>query len=122
MSCNKEHIKHIMLYKFRKGLNASRALNINAVYPNGLNRRTCYRKFIVCLFLLISSEGMKENHFWIELSTEDEKLVLYVNNSRRNQWLNRGEIPVPIPRTGHHPMTVMLSIWRNMRGIIHWNC
>ena len=46
MSCDKEHIKHVMLHKFRKGITASQAnKNINAVYSNRLSRRTCYRWF-----------------------------------------------------------------------------
>ena len=44
MSADQQHIKHLILYEFRKGIRASQTIkNINKMYPNGLSERTCYR-------------------------------------------------------------------------------
>ena len=41
---SEEHIRHIMLYEFRKGNNASMTTkNINEVYENALDVRKCQR-------------------------------------------------------------------------------
>jgi len=46
MSSDKEHIKHLVIYEFGKGLRVSQAFkNINDVYSNWLNKKTCYRWF-----------------------------------------------------------------------------
>jgi [histone H3]-lysine36 N-dimethyltransferase SETMAR len=47
MSYTEEHIRHLMLYEFRKGNNASVATrNINEVYANALKERKCQEWFV----------------------------------------------------------------------------
>ena len=52
--------------------------------------------------------------------TGDEKWVLYKNTQRKRQWLDRDQSPQPVPKQGLHPKKVMLSLWLDMRGLIHY--
>ena len=69
-----------------------------------------------CMDLVTS----RRNNQWLRnLLTGDEKWVLYVNHSRRRQWLSSGETGVATPKTDIHAKKVMLSVWWCVRGIIH---
>lgn len=58
---------------------------------------------------------------WLDrLVTGDEKWVLYVNHCRIHQWVSQGETPQPEPRRDPHGMKVLLSIWWNIHGIVHF--
>jgi [histone H3]-lysine36 N-dimethyltransferase SETMAR len=58
--------------------------------------------------------------FLDRIVTGDEKWVLYVNVKKRKQWLSSGQRPVPMPKPGLHPQKIMLCIWWDMRGVVHW--
>lgn len=71
----------------------------------------------------ISSSLLLRNNrepFLDRIITGDEKWVLYVNIRKRKQWLNRGQTPLPTPKDGIHPKKIMLCIWWDMRGVVHW--
>jgi [histone H3]-lysine36 N-dimethyltransferase SETMAR len=55
------------------------------------------------------------------LVTGDEKWVLYVNHTRKRQWLGPGEKGVPTPKPELHPEKVLLCCWWNVKGVIHWD-
>jgi histone-lysine N-methyltransferase SETMAR len=52
--------------------------------------------------------------------TEDEKWVLYVNVVRRKEWVPRGERATPTARPGLHPKKVLLCMWWDTEGVVHW--
>jgi len=57
---------------------------------------------------------------WLSnLITGDEKWVLYVNHTRKKQWLGSGQIGVPTPKPESHPKKVLLSVWWGIKGVIH---
>jgi histone-lysine N-methyltransferase SETMAR len=61
------------------------------------------------------------NYQWLcNLTTGDEKWVLYVNHTRKRQWLGAGQTGVATPKNILHPKKMMLSVWWGVRGIIHW--
>ena len=61
------------------------------------------------------------NHKWLRnVITGDEKWVLYINSTRRRQWLSVGQTGVATPKTDLHPKEVMLSVWWVVKGVIHW--
>ena len=67
---------------------------------------------------LISSHRTKD---WLtNLVTGDEKWVLYVNYTRKKQWLGAKDPGVPTPKPELHPEKVMLCVWWNVHGVIHW--
>lgn len=58
---------------------------------------------------------------WLRnLVTGDEKWVLYVNHTRKRQWLGSDQKGIATPKNDLHPKKIMLSVWWGIRGIIHW--
>lgn len=62
----------------------------------------------------------KNEPFLHRVVTGDEKWVLYSNNKRQNQWLSPGQRPIPTPQNGLHPKKVLLCVWWDYIGIIHF--
>ncbi|XP_054152815.1 histone-lysine N-methyltransferase SETMAR-like [Oppia nitens] len=52
--------------------------------------------------------------------TGDEKLIYYVNDSKKSEWRSPGQRPVGRPRPDFRQQKVMLSVWWDKSGIIHW--
>lgn len=50
--------------------------------------------------------------------TGDEKWVLYINHSRKRQWVQAGERALPDESPGPHPKKIMLSIFWDYKGVI----
>lgn len=202
MEVSKEHLRHIMLYEYKKGNSAAEATrNIHSVYGKEcLNERTCRRwfakfrsgdfslededrtgrpvefddKLLEALLeenpaLSVEELAIKlsSNHTtvhrhlqqlgkvpklgkWVphELSesnrksrvdicsslhsrelispfldrlvTGDEKWIFYRNVKRRKQWLGKREKAQPQPRRELHGKKVLLSIWWDCKGVIHF--
>jgi histone-lysine N-methyltransferase SETMAR len=61
------------------------------------------------------------NYQWFHnLITGDEKWVLYVNHTRKRQWLGVGQTGLPTPKNDLHPKKITLSVWWGVKEIIHW--
>ena len=61
------------------------------------------------------------NYQWFHnLITSDEKWVLYVNHTRKCQWLATGQAGIATPKNDLHPRKIMLSVWLGVRRITHW--
>jgi histone-lysine N-methyltransferase SETMAR len=70
-----------------------------------------------CLNLLSRSRRFD----WLnDLLTGDEKWVMYANHSRKRQWVSQGDEPEPDPKGDLHPKKVMLSLWFDISGIVHF--
>lgn len=58
---------------------------------------------------------------WLDsIVTGDEKWCLYVNVKRKRAWVNKNEPPQQQPKDELHPRKVMLCIWWDSRGVIHY--
>ena len=61
------------------------------------------------------------NYQWLHnLIPVDEKWVLYVNHTRKRQWLGSGQTDIATPKNDLHPRKSMLSVWWSVREITHW--
>lgn len=85
--------------------------------PHALSRHQLDQRSEVCTFLL-----SKHRRFdWLDhVVTGDEKWVVYVNHSRKRQWVDADEQPEPDTKPDLHPKQVMLSVWWDVQGIIHF--
>jgi histone-lysine N-methyltransferase SETMAR len=61
------------------------------------------------------------NYEWLhDLISGNEKRVVYVNHTRKRQWLGVGQSDIATPKSYLHAKMVMLSVWCGVRGVIHW--
>lgn len=75
------------------------------------------RRVEVCKQLLANP---KDERFFKRVLTCDEKWILFFNPSKKNQWLDPGQLAVPTPRKDLHQKKVMLCVWWNSSGIVHF--
>lgn len=85
--------------------------------PHLLSQRDLDARADSCSVLLSRSRRFD----WLDhLITGDEKWCLYVNPSNKRQWLDKGQAAESTPKGELHPKKVMISVWWDVRGIIHW--
>ena len=85
--------------------------------PHQLTPDNIQQRITICNSLLLKRNRYR---FLQQIVTGDEKWVLYVNHTRKRQWVNREDLPDPEPKTDLHPKKVMLSVWWDFQGIIYF--
>ena len=61
------------------------------------------------------------NYQWLyNLITSDEKWVLYVNHTRKRQWLGTGQTDIATLKNDPHLRKIMLSVWWGVGAITRW--
>ncbi len=58
--------------------------------------------------------------FLHQIVTGDEKWVLYIDHTRKRQWVPRDAEPEPEPKGDLHPKKQMLSVWWDFQGVIYF--
>lgn len=71
----------------------------------------------ICTSLLCR---LRNDPFLRRIVTGDEKWVLYNNNKRTKQWLSQNQLAVPIPKPSLTLKKVLLCVWWDCGGIIHF--
>jgi histone-lysine N-methyltransferase SETMAR len=85
--------------------------------PHDLSPQQLQQRVDACMELMTSHR----NYEWLHnLITGDEKWVLYVNHTRKRQWLEAGQTGIATPKNDLHPKKIMLSVWWGVKGIIYW--
>ncbi|CAF3330102.1 unnamed protein product [Rotaria socialis] len=85
--------------------------------PHQLTSDNIQQRITICNSLL-SKRNLQR--FLQQIVTGDEKWVLYVDHTRKHQWVNPEDFPEPEPENDLHSKKVMLSIWWDCEGIIYW--
>ena len=85
--------------------------------PCDLSENNLMQRLEICIVL--SSRQYREP-FLDRIVTGNEKWVLYVNMKRRKQWVDKDKAPEPTAKAGLHPKKIMLCVWDNMKGILHF--
>ena len=85
--------------------------------PYALTESNMRQRVEICTSLLTRHNT---EPFLDRVVTCDEKWVLYVNSKSRKQWVDKDEIPQPVPKAGLHPKKIMISVWWNYRGLLHF--
>ncbi|MGL5636946.1 MAG: hypothetical protein ACRDD0_08680 [Bacteroidales bacterium] len=102
----KDHLKRIGK-KHRQGL----------WVPHELSQTAIEQRMTICSSLLSRHET---GSFLRRIITSDEKWVLYNNPKRKNQWLSSNQVPLPTPKPSLTLKKVLLCVWWDMMGIIHY--
>ncbi len=85
--------------------------------PHELNASQLGQRADTCMNLL----SLKRTFNWLDhVITGDEKFVLYINHTRKRQWLGPEQPPKPTPKVDLHPKKVLLSVWWDVHGIVYW--
>lgn len=83
--------------------------------PHELTDDQKEQRVTICNSLLSRCSDME----WIkQIVTGDEKWVLYVNHTRKRQWLPEGAKPEPEPKLELHEKKIMLSVFWDYKGVI----
>jgi len=93
-----------------------KVLKIGSWVPHQLSQKDLDRRAEACTILLSKSRRFD----WLDqVVTGDEKWCLYVNHTRKRQWIDKDEEPQSEPKGDLHPKKVMLSVWWDSEGVIH---
>ena len=69
---------------------------------------------VTCCVSLLSSEL---EAFFID---RIKKWILYNNVKRKRQWSSHGSKPILQPRGGLHTKKIILCVWWDLKGIVHY--
>ena len=62
----------------------------------------------------------RNNEWLCNLITGDKKWIVYVNHTRKRQWLGGRQTGIATPKNRIHSKKIMLSVWWGIRGVIYW--
>lgn len=85
--------------------------------PHDLTVKNLLNRISICETLLKRNEI---DPFLKRMITGDEKWVTYDNNVRKRSWSKAGERPQTHPKRGLTKRKVMLSVWWDWKGIVHF--
>ena len=66
------------------------------------------------------SAEQQHQSFLSRIVTGDEKWCVYVNFKQRKQWLSPDEAVTPRVKADLHPRKVLLCIWWDQKGVLHY--
>lgn len=106
---------HVTIENHLKGL--GKVWKYGVCIPHELSENQYQNRINTCIELL----SFKRNYKWLEnIITADEKWVLYINYKHKKQWLEPGQESIETPKMGFHAKKIMISVWWNTKGVIHW--
>lgn len=85
--------------------------------PHDLTPAQIERRLNVCKDLLQNPQDMR---FFRRIITCDEKIIYLRNPNTSKQWLSKGQSSLPVVKRGRFDKKVMLCVWWNYEGIIHF--
>lgn len=90
--------------------------------PHYLNEKNKNQRLSACASLISRYRRAVQGHrpFLNLIVTGDEKWCLYVNVKHRKQWVNKEDHAIPRIKASLHPLKVLLSVWWDVKGIIHF--
>ena len=85
--------------------------------PHSLTDEQAERRLMVCKQLL---ESPFDERFIKRIVTCDEKWIFFNNPDRGRQWLSPGQSAESVVRQGRYDRKVMLCVWWNYKGLVHF--
>lgn len=62
----------------------------------------------------------KNSCFWESILTADETWISFDNPHAKRQWLGANQTAVGVPKAPNHGKKMMLCLWWNSRGLVHF--
>ena len=87
------------------------------IIPHELKPEQTQKRIDICRQLL---QNPNDHNFWRRIVTSDEKWVFLRNPDKGNQWLKKGQKGVPVVRQGRFEKKVMICVWWDVDGVVHW--
>lgn len=85
--------------------------------PHDLKNIEAQRRVDICRELL---NNPRDSRFWKKIITGDEKWIFFRNSSGGKQWVQPGKPTQQVVRTNRFEKKVMLCVWWNYEGPVHW--
>ena len=85
--------------------------------PHELTPNNIQRRIEICRNLL---QNPLDERFFKRIVTCDEKWIYFHNENNQNQWLDQSQPAIPVVRRGRFDKKIMLCVWWNFQGIIHF--
>jgi histone-lysine N-methyltransferase SETMAR len=85
--------------------------------PHELTNIQAQRRVDLCRKLL---DNPRDSRFWKRIVTGDEKWVFFRNSNGGKQWLQPGQPAQQVVSSGRFEKKVMLCVWWNYEGPVHW--
>jgi [histone H3]-lysine36 N-dimethyltransferase SETMAR len=85
--------------------------------PHELTATQAQQRLDLCKELLAHPHDMR---FIRRIVTGDEKWIFFRNPNKENQWLYPGMPTQPVVKQGRFDCKVMLCVWWNFEGVIHF--
>jgi histone-lysine N-methyltransferase SETMAR len=85
--------------------------------PHELTEAQAAKRVEICRQLL---NNPLNDRFWKRIVTSDEKWVFLVNHDRSKRWVPKGQTPPSVPRQNRFGKKVMLCVWWNFQGVLHF--
>lgn len=85
--------------------------------PHELTEAQAANRVRICRQLLANPLN---DRFWKRIVTSDEKWVYLVNHNRDKRWVQKSQDTPSIPKQNRFGKKVMLCVWWNFEGIVHF--
>ncbi|XP_046817448.1 histone-lysine N-methyltransferase SETMAR-like [Vespa crabro] len=99
-----------------------RAINkvkkLDSYVPYELTQLQMIKRKSKCASLLLRNTRLPFLH---QIITCDEKWILYDNRKRSSQWVDKNTPPGHILKPKFHKKKIMVTIWWNAQGVIHYS-
>ena len=101
----------------RRLLEMGKVNKVGKWVPHDLTDHAKLQRLNTSLWLL--SKYKKKDFLW-KIVTGDEKWVYLSNPHKKKQWLSPGQKAIPTPKREPDCDKLMLCVWWDMKGIIHY--
>ena len=85
--------------------------------PNDLTLQNLTDRISICELLIKQNEL---ESFLKRLITGDEKWITYNNNVQKSSWLKQSEAPQTVAKPGLTARKIMLCVWWDWIGLVHY--
>jgi histone-lysine N-methyltransferase SETMAR len=85
--------------------------------PHELTEAQAASRVRICRQLL---DNPRDDRFWKRIVTSDEKWIFLVNHDRGKRWVQKGQDTPSVPKHNRFGKKVMLCVWWNFEGSLHF--